>query len=130
MDTGVLPVGEEAVAELVARFYDRVRADDRLGPMFDSIVGDWDGHLQVMRDFWSAVLRRTTRYQGCVMSAHVRMPLDSGDFDRWLALFRPSAHETLPPEAAERAIVVAEAVTQRLRQMAQHAPPSAHQPTT
>jgi hemoglobin len=125
MDTGVLPVTEDAVADLVARFYDRVRADDRLGPMFAAAIGDWDGHLQVMRDFWSAVLRRTARYQGCVMSAHVGMPIESGDFDRWLALFRTSAGEALPPEAAERAMVVAEAVTQRLRLMARQPRPPA-----
>lgn len=116
MDTSVLPVSEEAVTDLVARFYDRVRADSRLGPLFDAAIADWDQHLQIMRDFWSAVLLRTSRYQGCVMSPHFRMPIESGDFELWLALFRPSARETLPPEAADRAILIAEGVSERLRQ--------------
>ena len=111
-----LVVSEQDVANLVARFYDRVRADPRLGPLFDAAIADWDQHLQVMRDFWSAVLLRTARYQGCVMSPHFGMPIEAGDFDLWLGLFRPSARETLPPEAAGRAIVVAEAVSDRLRQ--------------
>ncbi len=110
------PVSEEAVADLVTRFYDRVRADEHLGPMFEAAIPDWDQHLQVMRDFWSAVLRRTTRYSGCVMSPHFGLPIEGGDFERWLVLFRPSAQETLPREAAERAITIAEAVSDRLRQ--------------
>lgn len=116
MDTSVLPVSEEAVADLVARFYDRVRADARLGPLFEAAIADWDQHLQIMRDFWSAVLLRTSRYQGCVMSPHFRMPIEGGDFDLWLALFRPSARKTLAPEVADRAILIAEGVSERLRQ--------------
>ncbi len=109
-------VTEDDVARLVDRFYDRVRADARLGPLFDAAIADWDHHLQVMRDFWSAVLLRTQRYQGCVMSPHFGMPIAAGDFDLWLGLFRPAARETLPPDAADRAILIGEAVSERLRQ--------------
>ena len=117
METDVTDaVSEEAVADLVTRFYDRLRADERLGPIFAAAIHDWDQHLQVMRDFWSTVLRRTDRYGGCVMSPHFGLALESGDFERWLDSFRPSARETLPSEAAARAIVVAEAVSERLRQ--------------
>jgi len=116
MDASDLPVSEQTVAELVDRFYDRIRADARLGPLFSEAIPDWDGHLKIMRDFWSAVLLRTTRYSGCVMSPHFGLRLESGDFERWLESFRPSAHEALPSEAAARAIVVAEAVSDRLRQ--------------
>ena len=113
-------VGEEAVADLVTRFYERVRADERLGPMFAAVVHDWDRHLQVMRDFWSAVLRRTNRYSGCIMSPHFGLEIAGGDFERWLALFRPSARETLPADAAARAIIVTEAVSDRLRRAFGH----------
>jgi len=117
MDASALPVSEKTVAELVDRFYERIRADARLGPMFIEAIPDWDGHLKIMRDFWSAVLLRTSRYGGCVMSPHFSLPIEAGDFDRWLKLFRPSVAETLPPEAAERALAVAEGVTARLRHM-------------
>src|SRR5690242_13484976 len=102
MDTGVIPVDEAGIEDLVTRFYDRVRADERLGPIFAAAISDWDQHLQVMRDFWSAVLLRTSRYNGCVMSPHFGLKIVGDDFDRWLALFRPSAQEALPPEAATR----------------------------
>ena len=92
-----------------------MRADDRLGPIFATEISDWDQHLKIMRDFWSAALLRTGRYRGCVMSPHFRLPIGSEDFDRWLALFRPSAREALPAMEAEQAIEFAEAVTQMLR---------------
>jgi len=119
MDAAVLPVSEETVADLVARFYDRIRADERLGPMFIAAIPDWDGHLKIMRDFWSAVLLRTSRYSGCVMSPHFNLPIEAGDFDRWLVLFHQSAEETLPPQAVERVLAVADGVTARLRHMFQ-----------
>jgi hemoglobin len=108
-------VSEDTITHLVDRFYDRVRADDRLGPLFNSAIANWDEHLQIMRDFWSAVLLRTGRYQGCVMSPHFRMGLAADDFDRWLVLFEAAVAETLPHDAAEHAMAVAHGVSDRLR---------------
>ena len=109
-------VTEEKIHALVDRFYERVRADDRLEPIFAAAIADWDQHLQIMRDFWSTALLRSGRYRGCMMSPHFGLPIASEDFDRWLDLFRPTARETLPAAEAEQAIVFAEAVTQMLRQ--------------
>lgn len=40
------------VARLVNVFYDRVRADDMLGPIFDDVAAvDWAVHLPRMYDF-------------------------------------------------------------------------------
>lgn len=118
MDTIISDTTEDSVTRLVERFYDRVRADDRLGPIFTSAVSDWDAHMTVMRDFWSAVLLDTERYRGCVMSSHFDVPLTQADLDRFLELFGPTATETLPPYAAKRAIAAAESITQGLRRMA------------
>ena len=109
-------VTEEQIRVLVDRFYDRVRADDRLEPIFAAAIVDWDQHLQIMRDFWSTVLTQSGRYRGCMMSPHFGLPIAVEDFDRWLELFRPTARESLPAAEAEQAIVFAEAVTQMLRQ--------------
>jgi hemoglobin len=117
LDTIIAEADEEAVAELVAQFYGRIRADERLGSIFEKSVSDWDGHLKVMRDFWSAVLLGTDRYRGCVMSSHFGLPLVASDLDRFLELFRPTALETLPPTAATRAIAAAESVIQGMRRM-------------
>ncbi len=109
---------EAMVGDLVMRFYDRVRADDQLGPLFAVIVTDWDAHLRLITDFWSAVLLRTSRYRGCVFSAHFGMKIEAEYFDRWMNHFRASVSDVLPPAAARDALGVADAVNLRLRQRA------------
>ena len=120
MDTVALKADEESVARLVDRFYTLVRSDDRLAPIFNNAIADWDAHLGAMRDFWSAVLTGTDRYHGCVMSAHFGLPMEAPDLDRFLDLFRPVANETLPPPAAVNAIKVSEAIIDNLRRVVGH----------
>lgn len=115
METTVPEADEAAVARLVKVFYDRIRGDDRLGPIFTGAVHDWDGHIRIMQDFWSRALLGTERYQGCFMSPHFRLKLEGGDFDRFMKLFRPTATETLPPDLAKRAVAIAESVNDNLR---------------
>lgn len=109
------PVTEQMVSALVRRFYERADADELLGPIFRAAIPDWEGHLKLVADFWSRVLRGTDRYRGCVMGAHAGMRVGQEHFDRWLALFRQSAAETLPPAAQQRALEVALFVDRRLR---------------
>lgn len=86
---------EQEVTRLVHDFYARVRQDDRLGPVFDARVHDWDGHLAQLVDFWSAMLRGTRRFNGNPMSKHMAMPeLERELFDRWLQLFRQTTAES------------------------------------
>ena len=44
---------EAAIQTCVRAFYDRARADDLLGPVFDGWIKDWAQHLKMMDDFWS-----------------------------------------------------------------------------
>ncbi|WP_341703806.1 group III truncated hemoglobin [Ferrovibrio sp.] len=107
---------EEMVAALVRDFYGRIDDDALLGPMFRAVVPDWEDHLRVVTDFWSAVLLGTARYGGCVIGAHGRLRLGPEHFDRWTALFRRSVAVTLPAAAADRALAIADALNGRLRQ--------------
>lgn len=50
---------EEEVSQLVHTFYDAVRQDAVLGPIFQRHVADWDVHMPKMVDFWSSALRGT-----------------------------------------------------------------------
>ena len=36
---------------LVDAFYDRVRKDDEIGPIFNQIIADWPSHLEKITDF-------------------------------------------------------------------------------
>ena len=96
-------VTEAMIHELVHAFYDRVRADPSLGPIFDRVIGDrWDEHLAKLCDFWSSVLLMSGRFKGAPMPAHARIPdIQPAHFERWLALFDDTARRVCPPDAAE-----------------------------
>ncbi|MFG1346551.1 group III truncated hemoglobin [Xanthobacter autotrophicus DSM 431] len=110
---------EEAIHRLVHRFYDRVREDAVLGPIFGGRIaeGAWPVHLAKMCDFWSSVLLKSGRYDGRPLPPHLALGTDAGDpqFARWLALFRPTAVEVLPPAAAQAAIAHAERMAYSFR---------------
>ncbi len=104
---------EEEISQLVHTFYAKVRRDTVLGPVFDSLIADWDHHLETMVDFWSSVLRGTGRYHGMPMPKHVTLPhLDEDLFHRWLALFDETTREIGNPELAAQAIGAAQRIAQ------------------
>ncbi|MET4388195.1 hemoglobin [Bradyrhizobium sp. F1.4.3] len=92
-------ITEEMIGEFVTRFYERVREDALLGPVF-AAVQDWDEHLAKLKNFWSSVVLMTGRYHGSPMRAHVPLKLVGNHFDRWLDLFEQTACEICPPAAA------------------------------
>lgn len=93
-------IDEAMIERLVRTFYDRVRADATLGPIFEQAVDDWEAHLRTLMDFWSSVTLTTARYDGRPMPVHVRLGPGPEHFDRWLTLFRQTAAEVCPPAAA------------------------------
>ena len=99
---------EEQIAEMVRRFYRQVLPDDRLRPIFDAAITDWDTHHRVVQDFWSRTLLDTDRYRGHPYPVHAQLPLQPEHFDIWLELFRKAAREVLPADSAARAIARAE----------------------
>ncbi|MGP1614036.1 MAG: group III truncated hemoglobin [Pollutimonas bauzanensis] len=106
---------EEEISALVYGFYDRVRADATLGPVFDTHIDDWDRHLGIMVRFWSSLLLGTGSYSGAPMPKHIALPdLAAGMFRQWLALFHETT-ETLPNRMlAARAEEYAERIARSL----------------
>jgi hemoglobin len=88
---------EEDIRRFVVRFYDAVRADAELAPIFADRIGErWDAHLDRMVDFWSSVLLASGRYRGDPLRTHRAIPvLESRHFDRWLSLFERTVGEVL-----------------------------------
>jgi hemoglobin len=106
---------DEAMIERVVRaFYGRARLDPLIGPIFDSMLHDWDTHIRQICDFWSSALLKTGRYRGQPMAAHMPLPVEAPHFDRWLEIFTATARDICPPEAAaqfiERAYRIAESL--------------------
>lgn len=89
------------IVRLVDAFYDKVRRDGVLGPVFNPIVHDWDGHKALLVRFWSSVVLGTREYRGNPMAVHRPLPIDDGHFGRWLGLWRATTHEVLPAAQAE-----------------------------
>jgi hemoglobin len=99
-------IREDGIRAVVAEFYRRARRDDRLGPVFEAHIHEWEGHLARMTDFWSAALLRTGRYSGRPVETHRAIDgLSSGHFDRWLSLFEATVRDLCPPGEAEAYLV-------------------------
>lgn len=101
---------ETILEQLVLRFYERVRDDPLLAPVFAERVSDWNVHLAKMVEFWSSVALMTGRYHGAPMPKHLPLPVEQAHFERWLVLFRLTAHEVCQPEGAKWVIERAERI--------------------
>jgi hemoglobin len=98
--------GRAEIETLVNTFYDRVRGDAVLGPIFDEVAHtNWSTHLPKMHAFWETVLFRTGGFTGNPIAAHAKLvPLtDMGrdKFDHWLTLFRATVDDLFVGERAE-----------------------------
>ena len=103
------------IERLVDCFYDRVRVDPVLGPIFGAAVHDWAAHKRTLVSFWSSVALRAGTYRGNPMAAHRPHPIRSQDFDRWLRLWRETADSVLAPAHASLFQELANRIARSLR---------------
>jgi hemoglobin len=78
-------ISRKEVEVLVNTFYDRVRADELLAPVFAHV--DWPHHFPIMYNFWASILLGDMSYNGSPFSKHVGLAITSDHFTRWLKLF-------------------------------------------
>ena len=109
------PLDTADIARLVDRFYDRVRADPVLSPVFNPAVDDWEEHKRTLVSFWSSVALGTRSYRGNPMAAHRPHPIREDHFAHWLALWREVVETELPPEHAAQMIEHATRIGRSLR---------------
>ena len=113
-------VSESEIKNLVYSFYDKVREDAELAPVFNDVIQDnWTQHLEKMCDFWSSAMLMTNRYHGNPMLKHMQVKtIKPRHFERWLELFREATKEVLTDDVAKqfdaRAERIAEALQSRL----------------
>lgn len=113
--TEIHTLTEADLTRLVDRFYDKVRRDDVLGPVFNPAVHDWDAHKATLVDFWCSVVLRAGRYRGNPMSMHRPHPIEAWHFDHWLALWRETAVEVTGAENAQVLMEYAERIGRSLK---------------
>ncbi len=107
-------IDEAMIGRLVRNFYQAVRADAVLGPIFNTRVTNWDDHIEKLCAFWSSVALMSGRYHGQPMRAHLGLPVERSHFDRWLDLFERTALETCGPTASEHFVVRARRIADSL----------------
>ena len=106
----------ERIALLVDRFYDKVRVDPQLGPVFNAAVHDWDDHKRTLTSFWCSVALRANSYRGNPMAVHRAQPaIRAEHFERWLALWQTTTREVLDEADASAMVEHADRIGRSLR---------------
>lgn len=103
----------EDIFELVSAFYEKVRANETLGPFFNDTIVDWESHLQHLTTFWETSLFMTRRleqkYHGNPLDVHVKVDqkfkhrITELHFGIWLNLWYETITERFEGEVAENA---------------------------
>lgn len=92
------------IEKLVDCFYEKIRQDELLGPIFDNVIkNNWDVHLQKMYSFWETVLLKEHTYNGTPFLPHSKLPIGEKHFSRWLELFEKTLLEHFEGVIAEEA---------------------------
>ena len=89
---------------LVDNFYDKVRKDTLIGPIFDQRIQDrWPEHLEKMYRFWETVLLEDHTYFGSPFPPHANLPVEWNHFEKWLELFFQTIDENFTGDKAAEA---------------------------
>jgi len=95
----------EDIKILVDTFYDHIKVDAMLGPIFNErIDGRWPLHLEKMYRFWQTVLLEEHTYFGSPFPPHAQLPVDGQHFAQWMTLFTTTVNELFTGEKAKEAI--------------------------
>jgi hemoglobin len=109
---------ETLVRQVIDAFYAKVRRDPTLGPVFDGIIkDDWPAHIERIVSFWLTATRLRVGYDGRrFMPAHLaHVSIEAAQLPQWLRLFRETATEICPPDAAAVLIDIAERMADSIR---------------
>lgn len=110
-------LNKSTIETLVHAFYDDVRRDPELQPVFDQVIGDnWTPHLARMVEFWSTVMLATHEFKGNVFGTHMAIGgVAPEHFRRWLALFEAAARRLFIPALADEFMLVARRIAASLQ---------------
>jgi hemoglobin len=101
-------LNRDDIKMLVDRFYDKVKDDSLLGPVFSHV--DWPHHLPIMYDFWSSMLLGDQTYRGNPLQRHMHLAINKNHFDQWLSFFNETVDENFQGEKAEEVKMRAQSI--------------------
>ncbi|MES2163337.1 MAG: group III truncated hemoglobin [Pseudomonadota bacterium] len=106
-----------SISTLVHAFYDDIRSDPDLSPVFNAAIGEhWAPHLDRMVDFWSTIMLGSRSFQGNVFGKHMLLQgITVEHFQRWLELFERNAVRLFAPDVAAEFLVVARRIAGSLQ---------------
>ncbi len=113
-------ITKDQISDLVDQFYEKIRDDERLGPIFANAInasseGNWDPHLEKMKRFWASVLLKTGEYKGQPVVVHNGLPdLQENDFSLWLKMFARTVEEVMEKDAQKPVYESARRIAQSL----------------
>ena len=104
---------------MVRTFYQRVREDEQLGPIFDGVAQvDWDEHLPIMFTFWESLLLHTSRYRNNALEPHLQLfqkiPFEPELMQRWLHIFHQTVDDLFQGAGADKAKRFSEGIAHNL----------------
>ncbi|MDI9310914.1 MAG: group III truncated hemoglobin [Limnohabitans sp.] len=97
----------EDIFRLVCLFYDKIKANDEIGPFFIETIEDWDNHLEKLTNFWENNLFDVRKYFGNPLEEHVKVDerfngiISPNLFGLWLNLWFESLEELFEGENVE-----------------------------
>ena len=92
------------IKKLVDTFYNKVRNDKLLAPVFNERIQDrWQEHLQKMYSFWQTLLLEDKTYTGKPFPPHAHLSVDHSHFQKWLEIFIETIDMLFRGEKAEEA---------------------------
>lgn len=110
-------ITEPMIKDLVHNFYDKIRNDSELGPIFnETIQNNWPEHLDRMCTFWGSIALKTGAYKGRPVPKHMALKgLTPDHFKIWLRLFRITAIEVCGQDIGLMFIDRAEKIAESLQ---------------
>ena len=101
----------EDVRVLVHTFYDKIRQNEMLGPIFNGHITDeqWPVHLSKLTDFWESNLFGVRTFRGSPSKAHVKVDknlnhtISQEHFAQWLQIWFETIDELYEGELANNA---------------------------
>lgn len=99
------------VYKLVSTFYDKIRKDPLLGPIFNKAIAEdeWPAHLEKLTDFWETNLFGIAKFKGNPMEAHRKVDesnnhtIEMQHFGVWIQHWFRTIDSLFEGERAEKA---------------------------
>ncbi len=109
-------ISESEIGVLVDAFYQRVRLEPTIGPIFNERIEHWPTHLGLLKSFWCSALLGAGTFKGSPLETHLRLPLEPEHFRVWLGLFAQTASELLLPSHAAMIVARSESIARNFQQ--------------